>query len=128
MKTEITKEEFEKIFGPVSQETWNWIRARNRKATPMKLRLMYYVPDNGSVWDTVVIDPSNEYLDWLIPQHPDVIFFYTTDTTDIWEEDVVHGFTPYETGTACPADMDGAKIKISADRDKVTCKDCLEDI
>lgn len=47
----------------------------------MKLQLNYFV--HGQVYKGMS-NPDANWLEQMVKANPDVIFFYTTETTDIW--------------------------------------------
>ena len=56
----------------------------------MKLKLNYIGPGMTSHAGSLVSTTSirfEEWLDWMVEGHPDTIFFFTTETTDIFEEE-----------------------------------------
>ncbi len=54
----------------------------------MKLKLWYLLPGEPKPWtNTNAAYYSEEFIRSMVESNPDTIFFYTTDTTDIFEED-----------------------------------------
>ena len=61
-----------------------------KRHAPMTLRLYYLPPHGEIVTSPVEVDSFEEYWFWLnnfVAGNPDTIFFFTTETTDIFEED-----------------------------------------
>lgn len=57
----------------------------------MNLKLYYIVPDGEVVETTIAPSETSGYTTWLhsiVEYNPDTIFFYTIETTDIFEKEL----------------------------------------
>lgn len=54
----------------------------------MRLFLNYYTPDGKVVWGTTPLSEDNQHfstwVDVQVKYHEDFIFFFTTDSTDVF--------------------------------------------
>lgn len=54
----------------------------------MRRYLNYYTPDGNVVWGDKPVNEEvtgfNDWLNWLLIDHPDFIFFFTTMSTDVF--------------------------------------------
>lgn len=69
----------------------------------MRLFLNYLTPDGNVVWGDKPVDTEmvgyDEWLSWMVFDHKNFIFFYTTESTDVFFEEEVkirQGFYNFE--------------------------------